>query len=107
MSSCKDGHDHKCVLEGDNEGQRVLDIDECFKPVFKTRNWKLVQVKGQVGSEAPEGPSMYHISCKHLTHVLCRSHPKCHGCNVPIPSRIQVVFSLLNFQYGDDPGYFR
>ncbi len=107
MTQCAKGLAHHCVKNGGSEeGQEIIDITKCFTEVFKTRNWRITQVVGESGPRA-EGPSMYHITCKHLTHILYRDEPLCYGCCVPIPKRIQVVYSLLNFKYGDDSGYFR
>jgi hypothetical protein len=106
MKKCSK-HRHHCVKGSSDRGQEVIDITKCFDEVFKTRNWRIVQVKGEENEPAPEGPSMYHVPCKYMTHILHREAPLCVGCCVVIPSKIQVVYSLMNFKRGDDSGYFR
>jgi hypothetical protein len=103
-----DGH-HTCVHKGKGDGQEVVDIDLCFTEVFRAEEWQLRQVLGSKGEQESqvEGPSIWHPACSTLTHVLVREDPRCHGCCNVIPSPIQVVFSLLNFKYGQDATYFR
>ena len=94
------------------EPLKIKDKYHYYEEVFAVRNWSVVQTRvaddhtvGQ-GKPVSEGPSMYHDLCHGLTHVLIKSDPKCHGCQRPRPSRIQVVYSLMNFERGASDEYF-
>jgi len=101
-----DGH-HTCVHKGRGDGQEVVNIELCFKEIFKAEEWQLRQVLGADKPGQAEGPSIWHPACSHLTHVLVRDDPRCHGCCNVIPSPIQVVFTMMTFKYGDNSSYFR
>lgn len=75
-----------------------------FDILFKTRNWRVIGIRDDV---LEEGPMMYHVSCGYATYILYEKKATCHGCDVIIPNRIQVIYTLLNFDNKGRQSYFK
>ena len=92
-----------------DENHANADTDPKYEVLFSIRNWRITINVEAVPLTQPNlsGPSMWHKGCNGFTHILSRSQPQCQKCFRKIPERIQTVYTLLNWQYGNNEEYFR
>ena len=78
----------------------VRKMDENGEVLITDGDWNLETYDGD------DGPVMYHKPCKMWTVELNRKYPVCVSCGAEIPSSMIAPFTLLNWEYADNPEYF-
>ncbi len=86
-------------------GQQIKEVLRYYSVLFSTRNWRLVHTTVKPDREE-EGPSMFHVPCKTLTHCLFLDSPKCEKCGLKIPDSIQTLYTLHNADRRNETEYF-